>query len=171
MELLFQPYEDQHRAQVLGLLLSNTPEYFKPEEIDHLAHDLEHRSRTKCWVVLRAEGVVGYCAMVEEVARSRTTLSWGIVHAAHQGQGIARKMLAYRAAELRSGGERNSEYLVVETIEMMSAIYRDAGFEHVSTWPRGYRTGWDLLEWRLHTRSEGFLRLAAQGEKLRQTSD
>lgn len=132
-------YVDTDRDMVVGLLRSNTPAYFSPEEesdfICYLADEIE-----KYYVVV-IEGDIVACGGVN-FSNDKTVamLSWDMVHPLYQGKGIGSALTRFRIVRVKeiesvkTISVRTSQF-VYPFYERFGLILREVQKDY---WAKGY---------------------------------
>lgn len=141
---MIRKYSPTDFDQVVNLLRLNTPQYFHPtEEADffrYLYADASH------YFVFEVLGKIAGCGGINfgfengKIAR----LSWDIIHPLKQGEGIGKKLTAYRIEQIAK--DNTVERVCVRTSQLVYPFYEKMGF-HLERIERNYwAKGFDLYE-------------------------
>lgn len=160
MSLVFRPYAPQDRDAVLAVFRSNVPRYFAAAEERDVEAVLAGALGPH-WVGLEDGRVVAYGGFEIGDVYSRVTLVLGMVAADRHGRGLGRRLLVHRAREALRMAPPETVHLVVDTTPEVAGFYRRMGFEEVSSWPRGYRSGFDMVVLRVAFGSRAMAALVA----------
>jgi GNAT superfamily N-acetyltransferase len=152
-----RPYRKSDRASVIGIFRSNVPQFFTADEEESLCWTLDNPDGPH-WVIDHAGALIGYGGFEIGETYNRVTLCWGMIDKAHHGRGFGRLLLAYRAGEAYRLAPDTAD-LVVDTTPDVAGFYRHCGFEEVENWPRGYRSGFNMIVLRLSFDSPEFQNL------------
>ena len=127
--MLLRRYEDRDLAACLAVFDSNVPKFFAPHEREGFASFLGELERYAVQYFVLVDGPdprsrVVACAGVgrrEDEAR----MCWGIVDAAHQGEGLGRLLLLLR---LVRGAELGARRAGLDTIPSVAPFFEREGF-------------------------------------------
>ena len=142
--MLFRLYRPQDQAACLEIFDSNCSAYFDVAERGDFEGFLQ--GQRHAYAVFESDGD----AIIACGGYSRTHLPayahlrWGMVHRAHQGQGIGRQLLQKRLRELSN--DRSVTLVKAFTSTQAKGFYERAGFVLQSILPGALGHGFDLCE-------------------------
>lgn len=140
-----RPYRPADRPAVLAIFASNTPEFFAESERGDVEVFLDAAERELCLVAIDGETIVGfggaYCRTPQDGG-----LAWGMVHRAWHRQGVGRRLLDARIADLWSRGVTR---ITVHTSQHSAGFFASARFTVVESVADGFAPGIDHVTMRL----------------------
>lgn len=123
---MIRRYAIEDKAKVLGLLRSNTPEYFDPSEESDFVHYLDHEVEDY-FVFEEDDEIVGAGGINYFPEERLARISWDMIHPLHHGRGIGKALTQYRIDILSTNS--NVDVVVVRTSQLVYKFYEKAGFQ------------------------------------------
>lgn len=137
-----KPYHKDHKAAVLHLISLNTPSYFAAHERKELYEYLD--KFVELYYVAESEGEIIAAAGINfENDGKDATMSWDIIHPAHQGKGIGSLLVSYRIAIIKEQHPSVTK-IVSRTSQLTEAFYKKQGFTTVKHIKDHWAPGIDL---------------------------
>lgn len=128
----------------MAAMRSNVPEFFEASEVAWFRRYLRQRGNANFVVVVdgRIAGFGGYA--IDRYA-NRAHLCWGFIARPRHGRGLGRLLLQHRLANLAARSPE-TRYVALNTTPAVAGFFRRCGFRAYGRWPRGYRSGLDMVE-------------------------
>ncbi len=130
------------REGCLAIFDSNTPHFFAPAERPGFERFLDNPQCT--YFVMEHESELIGCGGFDIARGATPELVWGMVHAAHHGQGLGRYLLLFRLREIGRAG--NFATVEVATSQMASGFFLKQGFRLGEIVPDGWAPGYDRVQ-------------------------
>ncbi len=144
MSALVRPYDPSDREACLGILRSNTPEFFLSSDQADYAAFLDRGPGS--YVVVEDGGRVVACGGWFLEGEETAGLSWGLVRRDLHGTGLGRLLLKYRMDRIReTPGVRS---VILQTIPEVAGFFGRVGFEVVSVERGAYGGVFDRVRMR-----------------------
>ena len=141
--LEIRKYRKEDHEAVIELLRLNTPAFFSASEEAGL-HDFLHNHSENYYVIESMGGILGAGGFILSQDLSRGTICWDLVHPAHHGKGIGRKLTEFRIRQMQEAGSPKT--IIVRTAQFTYGFYEKMGFalrEIVKDyWANGYDLYW-----------------------------
>ncbi|WP_194724447.1 GNAT family N-acetyltransferase [Noviherbaspirillum malthae] len=137
---------------------SNVPKYFPASEEKWLRSCLDEPDGPLFVVIDRDhDQVIGFGGYELSEFYHLGTLVFGLVRADCHGQGVGRLLLGYRLRHMARRKLR-PRYVTVDTHAHTAGFFQRCGFEEISRWPGGYRSGRDRVDLRIELTDEALAR-------------
>lgn len=142
-------YESSDKNDVVNLIKLNTPEFFAPEEEEHLKDYLDSE-RELYYVLLYNHKIVGCGGINFEDDKTTGKLSWDIIHPDYQGKSLGTQLLQYRIDKLNSID--SIQKITVRTSQVAYKFYEKQGFQLFEIIKDYWADGFDMynMEYKQH---------------------
>ncbi len=139
--MTIREYHKSDRAGVLGLLDSNTPDYFALSERADMEHYLDHELED--YFVVEKEGrIIGAGGINYVPEKKRAVLAWGMITPDLHGKGIGTILTKHRIEHINAMVEIES--MIVRTTQLTYKFYEKMNFKLVKTQNDYWGEGFDL---------------------------
>ncbi|MGI4847896.1 MAG: GNAT family N-acetyltransferase [Janthinobacterium lividum] len=139
-------YRAGDRRAVLAAFRSNVPDFFPASEQSWLRACLDEPDGP-LFVVLEQGEVVGFGGYELSPFYDLATLVFGLVRKDRHGTGLGKLLLHYRLRHMARQKLR-PRYVTVDTHAHTAGFFKRCGFEQITYWPGGYRSGMDRVDLR-----------------------
>ena len=135
-------YQVEHKAQLLELLVLNTPQYFAPEEATDFNNYLDNE--VDDYFTVSLDNTIIACGGINYFPEERKAhISWDMVHPDYQRQGIGTLLLQHRIKHIHS--LNNIDTIIVNTSQLAQAFYARLGFIKILEEKNYWAEGIDLI--------------------------
>ncbi len=126
MKTTIRIYRDSDKPIVLGLLRSNTPQYFSPNEEKDLFDFLENHIENY-FVLLIGNEIKGCGGFNLSEDNKTAKICWDIFHPDCQGKGFGSELTKFRIYEIKK--IKSVKTISVRTSQLAYKFYEKFGFE------------------------------------------
>ncbi len=137
-------YRRADARAVVAAMRSNIPKFFDRSEVLWFRRYLLQKGNAN-FVVCVDGRPVGYGGYAIDRFANRAHLCWGFIDRKLHGQGLGRALLAHRLTHLASRSP-NTRYVALNTTPDIAGFFKHFGFRAYGTWPKGFRSGLDMVE-------------------------
>ena len=123
---MIRSYSIEDKVKVLGLLRSNTPEYFDPSEEADFEYYLDHEVEDY-FVFEDDEEIIGAGGINYFPEERLARISWDMIHPLHHGKGIGKTLTQHRIGLLSRKDDVDA--VVVRRSQLVHKFYVKAGFQ------------------------------------------
>jgi GNAT superfamily N-acetyltransferase len=140
-------YDKADRAAVLAIFESNLPDYFSFSDRNWLEKTLDEPDGPAFVVTIDGTpAAFGGYELWDDY--NKALLFWGMAARHYHGAGLGKLLLLERLLHVATVGRPPTRYVTVDTSPMVSPFFEHCGFELMSVWPQGYRSGETMHELR-----------------------
>lgn len=148
---MIRTYRKDDKNELIELVRQNTPQFFHPSEEMEFEQYLENNIQD--YFVYEVNSKIIGCGGVNYTPdKTSATLSWGIIHPNHHGQGIGKKLTQFRINHLKHSIK--AEEIIVRTSQHVYKFYQKMGFEIEKTEKDFWAKGFDLYKMKFSTRQK-----------------
>jgi [ribosomal protein S18]-alanine N-acetyltransferase len=140
---MIRPYTDSDKDALLALLRLNTPRYFDPSEENDFVQYLDHE-KEDYYVLVSNDQLVGAGGINYFPETQTARLSWDLIHPAHQGKGLGRKLVCHRIDAIQQNS--TIRHIMVRTSQHTYRFYEKVGFTLIQTQKDYWAPGFDLYQ-------------------------
>lgn len=152
-KIKIRKYADKDKKAVLEVFESNYPKFFGDKDREWLKWFLKGLDGPTFVVKVRRK-IVGFGGYEVSSFYNKAYLTFGMVHADCHKFGLGKLLLLHRIRHLARRAKLKTDYVFVDTTPMISGFFEHFGFELLSVWKNGYRSGFDMHELRLELTAE-----------------
>jgi ribosomal protein S18 acetylase RimI-like enzyme len=139
-------YHPSDRDACLALFDSNMPKFFMPSERADFAAFIDDLP-CPYFVLCDGKEVVGCGGYAINPGTGGADICWDVIHRDRHGQGLGRRLLAFRLEKIKA--EPEAKFVRLDTSQHTTGFYARLGFEVQEIEPGGYGPGLDRCEMRL----------------------
>jgi GNAT superfamily N-acetyltransferase len=142
MTVQFRNFDIADTEEVYEVFESNYPQYFGDDDRVWLNEFFEQPDGPN-FVVEHNDRVIGFGGYEISKHYNKGVLTFGMVHRDFHKKGIGKLLLAYRILHIAEH-EQDTHYVWVDTTPEISGFFEYMGFQLISVFKKGYRSGFDM---------------------------
>ena len=137
----FHKYTSTEQDDLVKLFMSNTPDWFATEELDHFTEYLNKLAQNY-FVITHFDVTVGCGGFEYNAKENMAIITWTIIHPSYQRSGLGRQLIEYIMAKARHSHKDAS--FRVRTSQVAFGFFEKLGFKVIDTQRDHWAKGLDL---------------------------